>query len=486
MYKLALAVQIGSILFCAVATFFFYSRIDKAVSKNLLASSLFAMIFGVGYLMEMMAPDEGAALYALVTQYIGLACVGLFFAIYSTELCQSFRMPKIVWAVCFFFNLATFVAVLTSGSHDYFYTSRVFVQDGLFPHLEMTHSPWFCIFMALLLAMLVYSAVIFIIATIKAGKKRFYFLTTLVLIIGIVFISSSFAAGFNGYEPVSAVICFVLGCITLVMMNSRRSAILNAAYAESYMKSSIGQIIATNDGRFIECNEIANRFFPPFENYRMGQKIVIEGDGIVFDKESRKLHVGDKCYAVTYQTLVGVSASSEGQIISLTDVTALETERSCDGLTGLFNRQAYFDKVASIVATHPERVDVLMSDLNGLKMINDALGHAEGDRLIKDAAVCFKKAFYEDSYIFRLGGDEFSVISTAGEQKFEEMLINLANVVDEINVGRDTLVSLSCGTAFAAGTDDFDIAKLMKQADEDMYNNKKKYYEINHIERRRK
>lgn len=486
MFELALAIQIGAIVFCAVGTFFLYSRIDKAVSKNLLASSLFAMIFGVGYLMEMLARSEGQAMYALITQYIGLSCVGLFFAIYATDLSQSFRMPKFVWIICFFFNLAAFIAVFTSGYHNYFYRTRVFVQDGLFPHLEMTHTPWFCLFMALLLAMLVYSAVFFVIATIRSGKKRFYVIASVTLFISVVFVWTSFAAGFNGYEPVSAIVCLSLGSTSFIMMSSKNSAILNKAYAESYMESAIGQIIVTRDNRFIDCNKIARLFFPPLSECKKGKVVELKGDGIFFDEESRKLHVGDKCYAVTYQTLAGSSAASEGRIISLTDVTALETERSCDGLTGLFNRQAYFDKVASVVATHPERVDVLMSDLNGLKMINDSQGHAEGDRLIKDAAACFKKAFVEDSYIFRLGGDEFSVISTAGEQKFEEMLINLANAVDEINAGRDTLVSLSCGTAFAAGTDDFDIAKLMKQADDDMYFNKKKYYEINHIERRRK
>lgn len=486
MFELALGIQIGSIVFCAIGTFFLYSRIDKAVSKNLLASSLFAMIFGVGYLMEMVAQDEGQALYALTTQYIGLCCVGLFFAIYATEMSQSIKVPRFVWALCFLFNLAAFIAVFTSGYHNYYYRSRVFVQDGLFPHIEATHTPWFCLFMLLLLAMLVYSAVIFIVATVRSGKKRFYAIASVSLFISIVFVWSSFAAGFNGYEPVSAIVCLGLGTTSFIMMSSKNSAILNKAYAESYMESSIGQIIVTHDGRFIECNKIAKEFFPQLADFKKGQVVEPVGEGIVYDEDGGKLHVGDRCYAVTRQKLEGFTKDHSGWIISLTDVTALETERSCDGLTGLLNRQAYFDKVDTIVATHPERVDVLMSDLNALKMINDTQGHAEGDRLIKDAAACFKKAFTDDSYIFRLGGDEFSVISTAGEKRFEEMLINLAMAVDEINVGRDTLVSLSCGTAFAAGTDDFDIAKLMKQADDDMYFNKKKYYEINHIERRRK
>lgn len=484
MFELVLAIQIGSIVFCAVGTFFLYTRIDKAVSKNLLASSLFAIIFGVGYLMEMMARNEGQALYALITQYIGLSCVGLFFAIYATEIAHSFKMPKLVWGFCFFFNLAAFIAVFTSGYHNFFYKSKVFVQDGLYPHLEMKHTPWFCLFMVLLLAMLAYSFAIFLVTTIRSDKKRFFILASIAFVIGVVFVWSSFVVGFNGYEPASAAVCFGLGITSFVMMNSKNSAILNTAYAESYMESSIGQIIVTEDKRFIDCNKIAKEFYPPFANYKKGQKVNVTGDGVVFDKEAHKLHVGDKCYAMTYQTLEGATESRNGMIISMTDVTALEIQRTLDGLTGLFNRQAYFDKVAAVMETRPARVDVLMADLNGLKTINDTQGHAEGDYLIKEAAACLKKAFTDDSYIFRLGGDEFGVISTAGEQRFEEMLINLANVVDERNKGKEMIVSLSCGTAFAVDKDDFDIAKLMKIADEEMYFNKNKYYEINHIDRR--
>lgn len=485
MYELALAVQIVSIVFCAVGTFFLYTRIEKAVSKNLLASALFALIFGVGYLMEMMATNEGAAMYALVTQYIGLSCVALFFAIYTTELVHFFKMPKAVWGISFCFNLVTFAGVLTSNSHPYYYKSKEFVQEGLFPHLETKNTLWFYVFMVLLLAMIMYSAILYIIAAIKAFRKRFNVLAAIGLFFGITFMWVSFAVDFNGYEPISAIVCIVLGVTSLIMVSSKSSAILNKAYAESYMKSSIGQVIVTKSMRFIECNQIAKTMFPPFAGYQKGQEVVIQGEGVVFDKESSKLHVGDKCYAVTYQTLEGSTASREGMIISLTDVTALETERALDGLTGLYNRQVYFEKVAAILESKPPRVDVLMADLNGLKSVNDSQGHAAGDRLIKDAADCFKKAFIYDSYVFRLGGDEFGVISTAGEYTFEEMLINLANAVDEVNEGRETLVSLSCGTAYA-GEGVIDFAKLMKMADAEMYFNKKKYYEVNHIDRRQK
>lgn len=484
MYELALVIQICSIVFCAVGTFLLYSRIDKALSKNLLASALFAMVFGVGYLMEMMARNEGEALYALITQYIGLACVALFFSIYATELFHFFRMPKLIWRLCFCFNLATFVAVLTSGYHHCYYKSMTFVEEGLFPHLETENTLWFYIFMVLLMAMIVYSAAMFIIATIKSMRKKFNFLASTALIAGIAFMWGSFASGFNGYEPISACVCIVIGVTSFIMMNSKSSAILNTAYAESYMNSTIGQIIVTKDMRFLECNKTATKFFPAFKDYHKYQDVKIEGDGIFYNEEEGKLHVNEKCYAVTTQTLEGSTESREGLIICLTDVTDIETQRTLDGLTGLFNRQAYFDKVAAILDGKPPRIDVLMADLNGLKTINDTLGHAEGDKMIRAAADCIKKTFIEDSYAFRLGGDEFAVISTAGEAHFEEMLIRLANAVDEVNVGREYLVSLSCGTSFATLGDDTDIATLMKNADIDMYQNKRKYYEVNHIDRR--
>lgn len=484
MYGLLIALQIISIAFCMLGTFFLYKSIDKAISKNLLASSVFAIIFGIGYLLEMMATTEGEALYALATQYIGISFVALFFAIYSTELYNLFKIPGYVWGLIFCFELITFIGVITSKYHDYYYSCREFVNTGLFPHMETSGSAWFYGFMVHLLVLMLYSVLMFLMYNFKVSRKRYSYLTILALALGIACVWGSFLNGFNGYEPISAVVCFSLGITTLIMMGSKTSAIINKAYAESYKNSSIGQIIVTSDMHFLECNKMAKEIYPPFKTYRKRQIVKIEGDGINFDEIGNKLHIGDKCYKITYQTLEGSTKEREGQIISMTDVTTLENQRTQDEITGLFNRRAYYDKVKEIMSGAPSRVDVLIADLNSLKYINDNFGHSTGDYVIKSIAECFKKAFTEKSYLFRFGGDEYVVLSLAGEDLWEKMINRLNEAIDDLNKNEKNKISLSYGTSFAIAKDGIDIEKLMEEADLEMYHSKKRYYETNHIERR--
>lgn len=484
MYQIALAVQIVAILFCAVGTFFLYYRVDKVVSKNLLASSLFAMIFGIGYLMEMMARSEGAALYSLVTQYIGLAFTALFFAIYATERFNYIHPPKVVWGIIFVFNLSTFVAVLTSGVHNFYYKERTFVETGLFPHLETTNSVWFYIFMALLFCCILYSAVLFFIALLKSEREGKYLFAVFAMILGILFMWVSFAVGFNGYEPVSALVCIILGITSFFMMGSKTSVILNEAYAECYLNSSVGQVIITKDNRFIECNKIAKKFFPEFEHYKRMQPIVLEGEGVSFNRGDGKLFVGDRCYAINYQKLEGAAKAREGRIITMTDVTVLENQRTIDPLTGLYNRHGYYDKVQGILSAGAIYLSILIVDLNGLKIVNDTQGHSEGDHLIMGVADCLLRVFTKASIVFRFGGDEFVVVSTAGEQEFTQMLEAMPQQFEKANETRTNKLSVSCGSAGAVVASGLEVHALMKTADQEMYINKKKYYEENHIERR--
>lgn len=479
MYKLAIIVQIIAILFCAIGTFSLYSRIDKATSKNLLASSVFATIYGVGYLMEMLANNEGSAQYALITQYIGLSFVALFFTIYTTELFHFFIIPKHIWVAIFSFNLATFIAVLTSPYHNYYYKTQVFVQTGLFPHLECEYTPWFYTFMVILTVMMLYSAILFIINTVKSLRKNFNVFYILAMLLGIIFMWVSFGVGFDGYEPISSIVCCVLGVSSFVMMGSKTSNIINQAYAESYMKSSIGQVITTTDLCFLECNEIAKNMYPKFKNYNKGEHINLEGEGIVFDKDAKKLYVNDRCYTVTYHKLRG----NQGQIVTMTDISELENQRTHDELTGLLNRHAFYSRISRIMSSETNNINIMIADLNGLKSTNDNLGHAAGDALIQRAANCLSKAFDTKSHVFRFGGDEFVVFSTASAEEFTEMTIQLNKLIESSNQNADYLLSLSHGTAFGSG-ESIDIKNLMTEADELMYINKKKYYELNNLERR--
>lgn len=147
------------------------------------------------------------------------------------------------------------------------------------------------------------------------------------------------------------------------------------------------------------------------------------------------------------------------------NVRNLEYTALHDQLTGCMNRQAT-EWIYRKEYDHDASFGLFMADLNGLKVINDSLGHDAGDRYIMTSADVMKKHFGKDN-VYRLGGDEFIAVLTGMKQElFEDMV---RKTEEELGT------SASVGSVFVPVMNrDFD--SLLKEADEKMYEKKKKYY----------
>ncbi len=120
----------------------------------------------------------------------------------------------------------------------------------------------------------------------------------------------------------------------------------------------------------------------------------------------------------------------------------------------------------------------LVCDVNGLKHINDTLGHEAGDAMILDAASCLTEVFGEE-HVYRTGGDEFAAYSLGGSaEAFAADTARLRTLVEA--KGR----SVALGAVFRADGDG-DLARVKREADELMYADKRGYYE-KHQDRRRR
>ena len=150
-----------------------------------------------------------------------------------------------------------------------------------------------------------------------------------------------------------------------------------------------------------------------------------------------------------------------------------------DALTGLNNRRAMIQKITDINADMKHSgYGIISLDLNGLKYVNDNIGHDAGDVLLIKAGE-FLKQFFRASDIYRMGGDEFVVIATGMERAmFEER----ANRMHNHMIG-NTEVNFAIGVFWCDGTVDTNSA--FRQADTKMYEDKRAYYEA-HPELKRK
>jgi diguanylate cyclase (GGDEF)-like protein len=147
----------------------------------------------------------------------------------------------------------------------------------------------------------------------------------------------------------------------------------------------------------------------------------------------------------------------------------LTTQATHDALTGLANRAAFTAGLEAALARRGGRVALLFLDLDDFKTVNDGLGHAAGDELLRAVAARLRWAVRPDDLCARLGGDEFAVLLRDADDTAPGVARRLVELVSSPVAlkGQLSTVGVSIGLAFAtAGTS---AEELVQHADIAMY-----------------
>ncbi|MBN2099105.1 MAG: diguanylate cyclase [Dehalococcoidia bacterium] len=180
-----------------------------------------------------------------------------------------------------------------------------------------------------------------------------------------------------------------------------------------------------------------------------------------------------------YEARVAASLENEA-LVMVRDVTErkraerrLEYASNHDALSGLYNRAYFEGEFARIVRDGgPFPLSVVMVDVDGMKAVNDNQGHDAGDALLRRTASVLAATFRARDVVSRIGGDEFAVLLPGADSSGAEKA--LARVRDNLFVHnskyRGTNLSLSVGVA--TGEEGCQLADLMREADDRMYQEK--------------
>ncbi len=144
-----------------------------------------------------------------------------------------------------------------------------------------------------------------------------------------------------------------------------------------------------------------------------------------------------------------------------------------DVLTGLYNRQYYETEITRLQKSRQYPVSILVMDVNGLKKVNDSMGHDAGDRLLQCAAQALMNAFRPEDLVARIGGDEFVVVLPRTRLDAAQIA---ANRIQE-NIAKSNHecaehfnISIAIGTA--CGEPGVNLGDVFKEADQAMYQEK--------------
>ena len=214
-----------------------------------------------------------------------------------------------------------------------------------------------------------------------------------------------------------------------------------------------------------EAEDVVVIVFTGFDDADMGTRAVQEGaqDYLVKGKVDGALLIRSIRYAIERQQMV-----RQLKALSVTDQ-----------LTGLYNRRGLTmsgEQMTKLARRLGQEVYLLFTDVDGLKGINDTLGHGEGDRALQDLARLLKGTFRDSDVIARIGGDEFVVLGTCSSADAARVARGrLVTALQEHNrrPGARYELSISAGIVSCGPAELTSIEDMLVQADALMYAQKK-------------
>lgn len=157
-----------------------------------------------------------------------------------------------------------------------------------------------------------------------------------------------------------------------------------------------------------------------------------------------------------------------------------------DALSGVYSRHAYMKELDRYrrMTRLPDTLAVFTVDINGLKSVNDTLGHDAGDELIVGAAQCIEKVVGSTGRCYRTGGDEFVVLAKMSREQARAALLRLTSETRQWTGDKAERLSISTGCALARDHQGSAVEKLIREADRAMYAAKAEYYRKSGHDRR--
>ena len=142
-----------------------------------------------------------------------------------------------------------------------------------------------------------------------------------------------------------------------------------------------------------------------------------------------------------------------------------------DLMTGIYNRNYFEQELQRLEAGRSFPISVVVADLDGLKNLNDTIGHKAGDQLLQQSAALLKSVFRAEDILSRVGGDEFAALLPSTDAATAESIVG--RIVDRMVEYRlahpDSPIRLSIGTATAESND---LLGAFMLADRRMYQDK--------------
>ena len=198
----------------------------------------------------------------------------------------------------------------------------------------------------------------------------------------------------------------------------------------------------------------------------------------IIEKEFNSPSQGKRSLTIKFHRMLDVSNKFEGIVVLFTDMTEHKKNEEQlrylsvhDVLTGLYNRAYMEEELVRLATGRFNPVGFISIDVDGLKLVNDNLGHNAGDTLLVHVSQIIKKCFRECDAIVRMGGDEFQIIMPLSNRvAVQQACQRIRDKITEHNSIKLSIpISVSIGCSVGELNINSNIEELIKEADNQMY-----------------
>lgn len=243
---------------------------------------------------------------------------------------------------------------------------------------------------------------------------------------------------------------------------------LNKECKKFYNDMGVKEVIGKNDLEFPIDKSFINQCYKH-------DKVVTEKKQTLYIEET----IEDKTFETIKTPIMDEFGNVEGLVGVVRDISDYKRKESLlkhlsytDGLTNLFNRTYFDKKLEEIKREKRYPMGLILGDINGLKIVNDTLGHLEGDKFLKTMSKILVKASKGVGSVFRWGGDEFVILLPGFSDVECADIMKKIDDLCESTVCGNVNINISISMGYSILNEEDSVDKVLVEAEDKVYRKK--------------